>query len=1506
MSFEFDAFEDVDTKVAAPTVTPSRSSSFDFNAFDTTPTLAEDRLDPVSKQNSSWTMRGAALGVGRTLGRMAIRPFEDVYNAANEVFGWTEKAEWDEYWFGEPVNKIEDFTASMGSYLLTFLVPGGLIAKGVVGAGKAAGGARAAQLVSTISKTAKGRKLVKFSAIAGQGSIAGAVADYLNTDTGDEVGLDAVKERLTETWRGAIIGAGLNLGGFGLKRFVTSKLNVLRAQKKVLRAAEGKGDPVLAQDALAKALRESKRLKSESLDEILSMDSMAKGIDIDDPIQDAIQQKIIKDAPVLDDIPVGVDIDDIQKELLEGKEKLRWLINNGNGLAEQLNTLVGLTKDWNRKADKAFTKITSNLHKATKGKLDSKQIEALKTDLLGMEKRLEQHKFLMEMRAVAGNHIGKSLRAFRADNANFSKPFQYREDTRKRIAAIDEMLDFIRGTRTGKYTNESLVKELQSQVSQLDSVAKTGKLDTLYRRALASNQDHNYETIWGQYKKSIADDAIARLTPSKDTQKALLDLFSNDVGKVIEDLLPKVSSKKAVRSALDKVQQVMDNPEKLRESMEATITELSKSDLPEEIIDAAIKSLEQPLNTIGKRLFSSTKSGQEMVAKVVQEELTKVGVKLRKVVAEGNEAKVFEEIISSISKRVELDDEKKAVLIAMLREQFGVMVTDIKDKTVRDFITSEIHSKFMLSGEIADLEDMKSKPLNEIRDYLISVAKQRKQTPEDIKFLRRQRDLAKQELEKRVDNAYFVELLQRLNKMQVYQTSTLSNWELALGLIEQWRYNQGMLGSPRTWFIGPVSSVMQLTTQPFHRALKVWHKADAMQKAGDLGKDISKTRLALTELVSSYEYFNNIEDQLRLMFHTWRNGGFSVFNPKSIQRHAEYVQNAMDKSDPTQLLFKDRATLKELIKMYGGDQPETRGMIRKFFEDIHDGTPTNGFGKAMELMFSVSQRVMGSFDDAVTLVGTRRALRARGTQEGLLKGLEGDALEKHVTDYMQEAIRREGGYPVWAGLEELAEVEQLGLAVSFRSDYTDKFLSSTARSFAHWSRNGPDAAVNPAKIMARWSVPFIKTPTAILEFTVENLPGLAQSKALLHKSRLSPLHMQQKRVQESLEDAINIKNNAVTQSQRKAAEEQVVIQKELLEGIKDKLYEQHAEINATAITSSFIAIGMITLVNNAKITGTGAYLPDDMRENMRRNGFKFQHIEISGQQVDYSRLEPWSPFISAYADYFAFASLTAQNPELEEYLPEGAAIIQSYMIEQMGNKYFVKGLFDLMRPFVDEDYKPGQLLSGYAESLSPRVIRELRTVNRDFEKQYNGWKDKFFYRAFGEHTGQKLRNVLGEAAPRQYTPEGWFNYASPISISEAKSDPILKEISGLFGTIGSLKRATIDKVNTRNYRNEAGQTLYDAWMDEVDHTALRVKLQRLFNSSRYKNAHIFKEDGVITRTDLVNEQIRRFHNDAWERVKRNRKYHNFYNEEGISWVENTDQVNIKGKDAPTTDQLLGF
>jgi hypothetical protein len=1521
MSLDFDKLEqevDRELGVAPVSVPPTLEPIVNLSAQPSTLSLYDNRMDVANQQQNSWQHTGAVAGIGRTLGRIPIRAAEDIYNAANEIFQFGEKAEWDEALFGAPINKVEDFAADFGSYLVTFLFPGGTIAKGVTALSKATIAAKTAKITATLKKTSAGRKLLKYSTIAAEGSIAGAVADYLNTETGDETGLEAIRTRMMEAYKGAIIGAGLNIGLFGLKKYVGVKLNVLRKKKKLAKAIERGEDGREELVQLSKALKKEEAVQSDVYQEVTAMDNLVKDVDIDNPspsVSPDSRAVDLVDKPtesVVDDFVPTKEIDDVQAEILKGNKELEWYLNNGGKLPDQLNTLVALTKSLNSKFDPIFVKLIKQIGQAGKGKYTPDKVEALKKTLISMEKRLEQHKLLMKFRAIAGNYAGKSLRAFRGDAANFSRPFQYKEGTRQRLQQIDSMLEFIRGTRQGTITDDQLVEGIKIRMNNLEKVGKTGRLDTLYRRQLADMQEKNVTTIWERYKEEIGGYVVNHLTPGKAAQKALLDQFTSDTKKVITQLLPKAKGAKSVRSALELVQDQMKNPEKLRESLEEAITALEKSDLPDDVVEEAVAQLRQPLDTVGQRLFSATPSSKKLVAEVVKQELDKMGVKLRRAVAEGNEVKVLEDVVSSISKQVSLGPNEKYELMNLVREQLGDAISDIRNQTIRDFISSELHQKFMLSGEIADIADMSGRPLNEVRDYLIKTAKNRKQTPEDIQFLRKQRDIAKRELEQRVENAYFVELLERLSKMQQYQTTTLTNYELGVSLLEQWRYNMGMLLSTRTWFIGPVSAIMQLSAQPLHRALRTFFKTDAQKKAGKLGEDASAVRMALTELSSTYEYFNNLGDMWNLFFNTFKNGGFSLFNPKSIQRHAEYVKNAVDNNDPTQLMFKDRALLKDMIRLYVPDTPDSRGRMRKFFEDISDGTPEGGIGKALELMFSLSQRVMGALDDPVTLLGTRRALRAKATQDGLLQGLEGDKLSDFVENYMSEAITKDGGYPMWVGREELSDVEQLGLAVSFRADYTDQFLSATARSFAHWSRNGADAYSNPVKFLARWSVPFIKTPTAILQFTIDNIPGLAQGKAVLHWRGLSELHGQKKKVMQTLEDAQNVRKVAVTPNERKAAEQAIRTQEELLEGIEDKLIEQGAEVNATGITATAFSIMIMQLVQSSRITGTGSYLPEEMRENIRRNGGKFNHIYINtpfGEKaIDYSRMEPWSAYISAYADYFALAALTQQYPELEAELNTGASMIQSYMVEQLGNKYFVKGLFELIRPFVDEDYDFAMSGSSYPESLSPRVLRELRTVNEEFEKQYTDWKSKFMYRAFGHPTGQYVRNALGEKAKRQWTPDGWFNYFSPISVSEVENDPVLRELSTLWGNVGYLRQWKNDGVDTRNYRSTSGQTLYDAWMDAIDHNSQRAALQRLFRSGKYQRASIIKEDDKdITKTNLVNDIIRKYRNKAWKQVTKDPQYNNFYDSEGTSWKEQKEiKTSVPTSAPPTYNQLLSF
>lgn len=242
------------------------------------PTPQELAEDDYLRTQTSWSFWGATRGTGRTIARMPIRPSNDVYNIFVEsgLFGG-EKPNWDEDWLGKPQNAVEDITADIGSFLVSFLIPGGVVAKAGTTTAKLAGGGK---VLTKLSKTSKGRKAVKFTKIVGEGAVAGAVADYLSTDTGDETGMVAVQERLSNVVKGGFIGAGVNLTGHGLARTVGIGIKKIRALKKVKLAAEGKGDPVVALQSLKKALDEENALKSDVAQEIQKTDEVLKPVDL--------------------------------------------------------------------------------------------------------------------------------------------------------------------------------------------------------------------------------------------------------------------------------------------------------------------------------------------------------------------------------------------------------------------------------------------------------------------------------------------------------------------------------------------------------------------------------------------------------------------------------------------------------------------------------------------------------------------------------------------------------------------------------------------------------------------------------------------------------------------------------------------------------------------------------------------------------------------------------------------------------------------------------------------------------------------------------------------------------------------------------------------------------------------------------------------------------------------------------------------------------------------------
>ena len=154
-------------------------------------------------------------------------------------------------------------------------------------------------------------------------------------------------------------------------------------------------------------------------------------------------------------------------------------------------------------------------------------------------------------------------------------------------------------------------------------------------------------------------------------------------------------------------------------------------------------------------------------------------------------------------------------------------------------------------------------------------------------------------------------------------------------------------------------------------------------------------------------------------------------NAKAFRRHEEDLVSQTDelgniKEGPIKLNFKNRENIRRMIKKYGADTERNRGLLRKFMEEVVEGEPSTRIGKALDPLFSVSFRAMGMFDQPFVFLGTMRALRSQALQDGLVKGLEGEALEKFTKERMQEALKREGDVLTWARMKSLMKRLNLG------------------------------------------------------------------------------------------------------------------------------------------------------------------------------------------------------------------------------------------------------------------------------------------------------------------------------------------------------------------------------------------------------------------------------------------------------------------------------------------------
>lgn len=1493
-----------------------------------TPTeIEEDDNNSFWSRYTKW-----AKPIAKPLIRSGLRAADDLYNATQEgLVLYGDKSNWEDKWLGNPKSSVEDISAEIGSWLTSFIVPGGAVQKTLTLPAKIPQvSAKTTQLLGAIGKTRKGEVALKVGKIGAEGALKGYVADYLSTDVGDLEADAAIQERLRNSTEGLAIGAGVNLTTFGAGRLATAQFRRLKALRRVKRAAEGKGDATQALKDLKASIDEETALKEDFLGDIKPTDNRVDPTQsVDDLLKEAAPPK-----PKVEPEEVAPRVEE-PKPAVDPELEIEDYIQKGQTLPEQVNRLVRLNVALDGQMTPKINALVENLTKfdeqieqgVRKGLGD--QFNGIKKGVTELEDDLRRYRKMIELRARAGNLSGKLLVAFKGKAMDFRKPIVYKPAVQKQLDSIDSLLDLTDGVKSGKLTNEELVAGLKRELDSADQLAKSGNLKEVIEKEFDAVTDEGVDTIWGKYKQRISEGVLKTLRLNKTTNKAALEMFSDQVGNTLKTAVKQNKPiAKKVNQTLDNLQDILANPEKYKESIDVLIKDIS--DAKNLDPDAASKAL-RVLNdlkegTQGRRFLDGLPQRDKLIQKVLKEEVDNITKKIKQAVKNGTEKELVNGVIRDLAERTsQLSYNEQQVLIDAVRAELGNSITAMREKIIGNFMTKEIYQKYSLKHTIEELDEMGDKSLAEIKEYLGRTANKSRTVPEDIKRLQEQARASKKVLTDKLKqeevaayNEFTKKFLQSLGKMDSFGMEEMSNFELFLRAAEKFRLNSLLL-SVRTWTVGLLSAGFNMGYQPFKQMLKTYNKVNELKQLGKYGPEVSAVKLALQELVSTAEYVNNWTDMLNILKATWKQNGHGAFNAKAFRRHEEDLISQTDelgniKEGPIKLNFKNRENIRRMIKKYGSDNEDNRSRLRKFLEETVEGEPSTRIGKALDPLFSVSFRAMGMFDQPFVFLGTMRALRSQALQDGLVKGLEGEALEKFTKERMQQALKREGDVLTWAKNEEFDEIAELGFSLVYQQKYADKIISKTAQAFATYSRSGDDAYTNPIKIGARLFVPFIKTPTAIAQWTVDNMPVLSSlnwarvvlpetavgakvaSKVGLKDVRLTKTQRQLRDTQKTIDDNLEaLKARPISKDKIKEIEDanEVLIQQR--DELRLKNAEEKAEAASNAVAGTVLGGAAVTAIMSGNLTGTGAHLNNDQKARLREAGWRPNTLYIGGYKIDYSRFEPFSTILSVHADLIHYLQMSGEGLTQDDQ--DWYNVVHSSFVTNFADKYFLRGLksvFSLLDK-QQANYNLESAAVDFLSSLSPTIIRDLNQVNQEYQTKAHGFKDKLLERSFGKFPGLYARNLLGEKVERQWTMEGLWGMMSPVYMAEDKRDPLMTEIANIREDVGgrqSFTRTEVQKVDTRDYRNpKTGISLQDEWMDEMSSVkiggkTLRKSLEKLIRSSKYKKAPNFEVTGEKdTKASLVSAELTEYRNKAWKNIKKNKRLRSYQDSEGRGWYD---------------------
>ena len=483
-------------------------------------------------------------------------------------------------------------------------------------------------------------------------------------------------------------------------------------------------------------------------------------------------------------------------------------------------------------------------------------------------------------------------------------------------------------------------------------------------------------------------------------------------------------------------------------------------------------------------------------------------------------------------------------------------------------------------------------------------------------------------------------------------------------------------------------------------------------------------------------------------------------------------------------------------------------------------------------------------DELFKQLAFRRAARLKAGMEAINLGIkDSQGIAKYVNDKLNKVVTTSGQVLSQEALirEGAKQADDLGLVgVQFAKQRADHIKNYVDQNFDEDASVLASYALDEAKYfthtreleegtlgksvqnftkqwaMGKYVMPFVRTPSNLLSFAFERSPLSWVSYKIPGTDKM--LNVPGLRSEaEALRKGFNSEDPVIRAATRGKV--------------------------ATAFGTMGLFVDMVFNNNNGEkpvITGGG---PTDTRQRdiLQETGWRPYSILYNGKYYSYQRLDPIATLLGTTAD---ISEMMKENDEAnEEGIEQTFMAMATALSRNVANKSYLAGVQLWADAFQDPERFGDRVLRNYAGTIIPNVFAQAQDYDKQAIREVRSVADAVLRKTPG---GRELldpkRNILGE---EKIVDFGTFGFINPVMSSEAKEDPILREMAELqHGFRMPSHKMLGGNVDLLEYKNERGQSAYDRRLEllqdvRIGGRTLRQTLSKLINSSKYQNLSKF-------------------------------------------------------------------